>query len=390
MIAEQADIVVMDARRFEEYRTMSIPTGTSVPGGELVLRVQDLAPRPETTVIVNCAGRTRSIIGTQSLINAGIPNKVFALRNGTIGWTLAGLRLDHGAERRFPQLSDEARRLARERAQALAQRVGLRTIDPDTLARWRDRRDVTVYLLDVRTPEEFASGHLPGFRSAPGGQLVQATDEWVGVRHAHLVLFDDDGARATLAASWLIQMGWQNVFVVHGPIASDRETGSRPPQRPPLPAHGLPALSPQTLATDLAQWTVIDLAPSPRHAAGHIPGAWFAARARLTKALQNLPGAGPLLMTSWDGVLAQFAAGELRALTDRAIALLDGGTQAWDAAGLPLEQGITRAAHEVDDVYKRPYEGTDNAAGAMQAYLDWEFGLVAQLARDGTHGFQVL
>ncbi|MFC0242547.1 rhodanese-like domain-containing protein [Rhodopseudomonas telluris] len=390
LIADKADIVVLDSRRFEEYRTMSIPTGTSVPGGELVLRVQDLAPRPETTVIVNCAGRTRSIIGTQSLINAGIPNKVFALRNGTIGWTLAGLKLDHGAERRFPDLSEAAQRLARDRAQALAQRVGLTTIDRDTLARWRDRPDITLYLLDVRTPEEFAAGHLPGFRSAPGGQLVQATDEWVGVRHAHLVLFDDDGVRATLAASWLIQMGWRNVYVVQGPIDGARETGSRPPRRPRPPSHGLRTLTAQALASDLAQWTVIDLAPSPLYAAGHIPGAWFAARSRLSEALPQLPGEGPLLLTSWDGVLAQFAAGELQALTDRPIALLHGGTEAWEAAGLPLERGIARAAHAVDDVYKRPYEGTDNAAAAMQAYLDWEFGLVAQLERDGTHGFRVL
>jgi hypothetical protein len=42
------------------------------------------------------------------------------------------------------------------------------------------------------------------------------------------------------------------------------------------------------------------------------------------------------------------------------------------------------------DVYKRPYEGTDNGAQAMQAYLDWEYGLVAQLERDGTHGFHVI
>src|SRR3979490_2344053 len=104
LIAGQGDVVVLDSRRFEEYRTMSIPTGTSVPGGELVLRLHDLAPRPETTVIVNCAGRTRSIIGTQSLINAGIPNPVFALRNGTIGWTLAGLDLDRGAGPRFHEV----------------------------------------------------------------------------------------------------------------------------------------------------------------------------------------------------------------------------------------------------------------------------------------------
>ncbi len=49
-----------------------------------------------------------------------------------------------------------------------------------------------------------------------------------------------------------------------------------------------------------------------------------------------------------------------------------------------------RLAVERRDRYRRPYEGTDNSAEAMQAYLEWEYGLVDQLARDGTHGFRVL
>jgi rhodanese-related sulfurtransferase len=370
---------------------MSIPTGTSVPGGELVLRLQDLAPRPETTVIVNCAGRTRSIIGTQSLINAGIPNPVFALRNGTIGWTLAGLDLDRGAGRRFPKLSAEARAAALNRARALSERAGVRSVSRDTVEEWRrEPRGFTLILLDVRNPEEFEAGHLPGFRSAPGGQLVQATDEWVGVRHARLVLADDDGVRATLAASWLIQMGWRNVHVLDGGIAGDEfEIGPRPPRRPPFPAADALPLAPEALAAELDETVVVDLATSPRHIAGHVPGAWFVVRARRAGALHRLPAGRRLVLTSCDGTLARYAAADLAALTDRPVAVLAGGTRAWEAAGLPIERGLTRAADEVDDVYKRPYEGTDNAAAAMQAYLDWEFGLVEQLARDGTHGFEV-
>jgi rhodanese-related sulfurtransferase len=390
LIADKADVVVLDSRRFEEYRTMSIPTGTSVPGGELVLRLQDLAPRPETTVIVNCAGRTRSIIGTQSLINAGIPNKVFALRNGTIGWTLAGLELDRGAGRRFPRLSEAAHTTAVARAQALAQRAGVRAVDRATVEAWqRQPQDFSLFLLDVRNPEEFEAGHLPGFRSAPGGQLVQATDEWVGVRHARLVLADDDGVRATLAASWLIQMGWRDVHVLQGGIASDLETGPRPPRRPPLPTCAAELIAPQALAAMLDETLVIDFATSPRHAAGHVPGAWFVVRSRLSEAAQRLP-TGRLVLTSCDGALAHYAAADLIDRTDRPVAVLDGGTKAWEAAGLPIERGLVHCDEEVDDVYKRPYEGTDNAAAAMQAYLDWEFGLIDQLARDGTHGFQVL
>ncbi|MBW8714368.1 MAG: rhodanese-related sulfurtransferase, partial [Variovorax paradoxus] len=119
LVDAKANVVVLDARRFDEYQTMSIPSATSVPGAELVLRVRELAPDPSTQVIVNCAGRTRSIIGTQSLVNAGIPNPVAALRNGTIGWKLAGQVLDHGASRQAPAVVSQAHRT---QAQADAKR----------------------------------------------------------------------------------------------------------------------------------------------------------------------------------------------------------------------------------------------------------------------------
>ena len=103
------DMVVVDSRPFDEFQRVSIPSATNVPGAELVLRIRDIAPSPDTLVVVNCAGRTRSIIGAQSLINAGLPNKVVALRNGTMGWTLAGLMPDSGKTRRF---TDAVRRRA--------------------------------------------------------------------------------------------------------------------------------------------------------------------------------------------------------------------------------------------------------------------------------------
>lgn len=44
LVEGKASVVVLDARRFDEYQTMSIPSATSVPGAELVLRVRELAP----------------------------------------------------------------------------------------------------------------------------------------------------------------------------------------------------------------------------------------------------------------------------------------------------------------------------------------------------------
>jgi rhodanese-related sulfurtransferase len=388
LLDEAADVVVLDSRRFEEYRTMSIPSGISVPGGELVLRVADIVPSPDTLVIVNCAGRTRSIMGTQSLINAGIPNPVAALRNGTIGWTLAGQTLETGQTRRFAPVSEQGLAQARVAAADWAERVGVRIIDRATLDRWTAEADsATLYRLDVRTPEEYATSHPAGFLSAPGGQLVQATDEWIAVRGARIALFDDDGVRARMTASWMVQMGWHAVVVQTGALTGD-ETGQPAPHLPTFPAPHHP-ITARELAETQGSVTVLDLARSPLYRAGHIPGAWFIIPSRLADDIRALAGHGPLVLTSPDGILAQAFAAAAQAATDRTVRVLTGGTAAWTAAGLPLDRDPLWASPP-SDVYKRPYEGTDNAVEAMQGYIDWELGLVAQLANDGISNFRVV
>ena len=387
LIESKQDLVVLDVRRFEEYNTMSIPRGVSVPGAELVLRAREIAPDPNTTIIVNCAGRTRSIIGTQSLINAGLPNPIFALRNGSIGWTLAGQTLDTGQTRRFPEVSDQTAETARASAREVSYRAGVRRITPAVLAVLQQDQSRTLYMLDVRTPEEYGAGHIPGFVSAPGGQLVQETDVSAPVRGARIVLADDQGVRADMTASWLAQMGW-DVMVLDGGFDGPLDKGIRAPERPAAPAVETVTVGDVGALID-AGAVVVDLAANPVFKRGHIPGAWFAIRAQLMDALKRLPQADSYILTSPDGVLARFAAPELAALSGKAVRVLQGGTAAWTGAGLSLEAG-ERFANEPVDVYRRPYEGTDNAAEAMQAYLDWEYGLIAQLARDGTHGFYVI
>ncbi|KVP86055.1 sulfurtransferase [Burkholderia ubonensis] len=394
LIDARADVVIVDARRFDEYRTMNIPTSTSVPGAELVLRVRALAPDPATRVIVNCAGRTRSIIGTQSLINAGLPNPVAALRNGTIGWTLAGQALEHGAARRFPDEIDATLRAdARRAARKVAERAGVPRIAlADVAALAEPGR--TLYRFDVRTPEEYEAGHLPGFASAPGGQLVQETDHHAPVRGARIVLADDDGVRADMTASWLAQMGW-DVRVVEAGAQAFGETGLPPRDVPAAP--DVAEVSPATLAGWLREAApdeiaIVDVTASANYVKRHIPGAWFAVRAQLRDALAAIPAARRYVFTCGSSLLARFAAADARALLPASaqIVVLAGGTAAWIDAGLPVEAGDTRLASPRIDRYRRPYEGTDNAAAAMQAYLDWEFGLVEQLKRDGTHHFRVI
>ena len=274
LISSGADIAILDVRRFDEYATMNIPGSVSVPGAELVLRAGQAAPDPKTTIVVNCAGRTRSIIGTQSLINAGVPNKVVALRNGTIGWTLARHTLEHGSDRRGAIGAFDG---ATSNARDVAYRAGVRRLDMADFVALQAQTDRTLYCFDVRDAEEHRAGHLRGFRHYAGGQLVQEIDMAAPVRGARIVLTDDKTIRADMTASWLAQMGFE-VFVLDGGYDGALQTGA------------------------------------------------------------------PVLLPKPD------------------------------------------AAHR----YRRPYEGTDASEARMQAYLDWEFGLVEQLRRDGTHGFVVI
>jgi rhodanese-related sulfurtransferase len=383
-IARGDDLVILDVRRFEEYQVMSIPGASSVPGAELVLRASVAAPDPSTRIIVNCAGRTRGIIGTQSLIEAGIPNPVGALENGTIGWLLSGQTLEHGQSRQIAKPGGEAARLAREQARSVAYRAGVRGLSSQDLARLEQDGARTLYRFDVRTPGEYADGHPAGFRNAPGGQLVQEIDHFAPVRGGRIVLADSEGARAEMTAAWLAQLGW-DVYVLDDPGGLPAETGRWRPAAPPPPVAA--GISPGDLVALLPEATILDLAGSKAFRNAHIPGAWFVIRSRLADAAAKLDGAREVVLTSPDGILARFAAAEVSDLARCPVRVLEGGTAAWIAEGRPTASGWDTAISVADDVYKRPYEGVDSSPEAMRAYLDWEGGLVEQLARDGTHGF---
>ena len=189
------NFVIVDGRPFAEYRKMNIPGGICCPNGELALRIGDIVPDPKTKIVVNCAGRTRSIIGAQTLIDFGVANPVYALENGTQGWFA---RRTRARARREPALSRRSRapptrRARKARARALAEAHGVTFVTPREAKAWLADPSRTTYLLDVRTPRNSPRSAVPGFAHAPGGQLVQATDQWVGVKGARLVLIDDGG-----------------------------------------------------------------------------------------------------------------------------------------------------------------------------------------------------
>ena len=386
LIGEDADLVVLDSRPFDEYARVSIPGATNVPGAELVLRAREIAPSPDTMVVVNCAGRTRSIIGAQSLINAGLPNKVAALRNGTMGWGLAGLTCDRGKSRRAPRVSREQLGWAKRAARRVAQACGVESIDRARLDALRRDQSRTLYVFDVRDPAEYLAGHIAGAISAPGGQLVQATDQYIGTLGARVVLVDDLEVRAAMTGSWLRQMGFGDVFLL---AEAGNENGC--PATPVLENETRleTAIEAKTLADLVSRnaATVLDLSLSRNFLAGHIPGAWFAIRTRLKRALEKIAIETALVLTSEDGMLAALAVGEAVTLVDQPVRFLQGGNAAWQAAGQPFSTEAKMADEPIDQ-WRKPYERSGDVKAAMQEYLTWEVDLLPRIKRDGSLQFE--
>ena len=376
------DLAILDARPYAEYHEHTIPSAISVPGAELVLRAADVVPGPDTTIVVNCAGRTRSIIGCQSLINAGIPNRVYCLRNGTMGWKLAGFDVEYGATRTTGTCPNGDQ--AKARARALALELGVETVTPERLNAMKEDGARTVYLFDVRTPDAFARRHLPGARNAPGGQLVQAMDDYVAVRNSVVVLTDPLLLRAVMTASWLGQIAQCEALVLD-PAPTSSEVGVPHPSLHEL--RDLPVISVAGLAERLAAPDpplVLDLSTSVEHRAGHIPGAYWTVRGRDDAVKDALPTGGTIVLTGPNTALLRLAAPEIAAATGTELFMLDGGFAAWRSAGGKLETGLPRPIGPVDDVWYKPYELDDPAQerSAALAYLDWEVELTAKVAAD--------
>lgn len=331
------DLVVVDGRTPEEFHRMNIPRGMSVPNAELIYRIHDIAPSPETTVVVNCAGRTRSIIGAQTLINAGIPNKVVALRAGTMEWTLAGYELERGSAPSLPEISPDGLEKAEAAAATMAEVYGIQRVDLATINVWHEDGSRSLYLLDVRGQAEYEAGHLPGAVHAPGGQLVQATDAWAAAKGARIVLTDDTEVRAITTAHWLVQMGWEVAVLAGGIGDAGTETGM--PPRHIMGAEPIDTVTPQALAQALERgdMVAVDVDHSMDYRKGHLPSARWAIRPRLDALLPELPPGARVVLYSEHETRARLAAVDLKAMTDAPVSVLAGGREAWRAAGLPLE-----------------------------------------------------
>ena len=375
---------VIDCRPFGEFQRGCIPGAVNCPGVELLKHFPELDATD--TAVVNCAGRTRGLLAAQTLVDFGFTSKTVALRDGTMGWELAGHALEAGATRTLS--SPMATR--RNAAESIRRQFAIQLLDSETLALWRTDRTRTTYLFDIRQASEYQAGHIPGARHVAGGQLVQNLDQHVATLGARIVLSDDDGIRATAVALWPRRMGWREVAVIAGGAgAAGVEVG---PERAitTVPADAA-YVSAQTLKAllDRGKVLVIDLATSRDYRNGHIPDAWFVVRSRLQRMLGSLPRAETVVLTSEDGILAAFASKDEVAF-EGAVRVLEGGTASWRQAGYALSKSLDRFIDEADDVLLKPSELNEGRDAAMREYLSGTQGLLEKVRRDGTLHFAAL
>lgn len=383
---EGRNILLFDVRTPEEYHEACIPGSTSGPSFDIARHAAELR-KHDGPVVVHCAGRTRSLIAAQTLRELGVKQAV-ALRNGTMGWLLAGAEVERGAQRALDEPSPENLAYARNASQSLAAAEQVVSVDAATLAAWLNDSD-NLYVIDVRQRAEYTAAHIPGAEWVPGGQIVQRADDFLPVRSARIVLVDDDETRANLSAVWLKRMGFAQASVLAGGMAAWQAAGHRVatgrtrahPAGWDTAYRSVRSITPSDAHDMLSAGglRIVDVDTSAHFNKGHLPGAQWLPRGWLEASVADaVPDrAAPLLVTCSAGLQAVFAARTLQQLGYENVHVLDGGTRAWQQAGHALEAGTLPPQ---DDILLPPYQRGEQA---MRDYLAWEIELAEG---EGGHG----
>ncbi len=377
--------LLFDARPPAEYAKMRIPGALCLPNGELAHRFPAAVSDAAIPVVVTCAGRTRSLVGVLGLQLAGITSPIHALENGTQGWVLAGHALERGNQAAcYPSLSPSQARQTRERADRVLAAQGIDSVDARDVQRWREEPGRTTYLFDLRSPEEIANDPAPAFVPALSGQLVQAADQWIGVRHARLVLLDDLGLRGAIAAFWLRQLGFE-VAVVR---VDDTVRALVPHRAVPAPERiacidAAEALARHARGTAL----LLDVRGSAACREARLAGVPWGVRPRLDRLA--LERSLPVYLVG-EGEVAALAARECRRLGHPDVSLVAGGVDALVDAGATLSRdGNDPGAEESIDFLWFVHDRHDGNLAASRRYLAWEQGLVEQLDDEERAEFRI-
>ena len=377
-LKQDKQLYIFDTRSEPEFQTAHLPGAYCAPGGQLALIAPEVVQDKTRTIVTNCAGRTRSLLGAHVLQRMGFTN-VYALKGGTGAWRIAGHteELEKGDGAPLPRLSEAAITACKQFAEQVAREDGIPSITPQELHA-RQAAGELLYLLDVRLLDEYQAGHLPGAHFCPGTQIALLVECLVGVKNASIITMCADRARAIIAASLLKGAGYPNVSVLDGGITAWTAAGfslkSGAPQEidygqpvwmarllqglpaevepQALPVPGLAkanaqaeALSVQALQAKLSAGerpVLLDVRSAGDFATAHVPGARWLSRGKLDLQIeQEAPDKStPVVLMCRKGDLSPLSVSTVKAMSYKRVIVLQGGFNAWQAAGLPTERGL--------------------------------------------------
>ena len=363
-------MILLDARPMDEHTDHCIPGSISCPTAELIYRTAELPIDEGTQVVVHCAGRTRSIVGAQTLIDSGVIPNAVSLENGTPAWLFAGQELETGDGRTLPEPGAEGLKAARQVAERLRVEWKIPLLRSEEIGEWQNLPG-TRYVLDIRSEEEYLAGHVRDSRHIAGGQLIQTTECHLVVQNAHILLIDDDGVRAATTAVWLRRMGWQNVVVC-----------KITPEKPGLDAGHLPALCFDDVALISIDETAIslqagsavlcDIRSSVDYRRGHVAGAGYLSRARIDQDASQLPVGKDIILMADDQAYAELISRDLKRL-GHTVYQLDADLNAWIAADQPIATGLNWLISSPIDTYLLAADFDDQTVAnrISRAYESW-------------------
>ena len=376
-IERGTELIIIDSRPKVEYERGNIPSSIDAPGGQMLRCFDDIVASKNALVVVNCMSRTRGILGALSLIEAGVPNRVVNLRDGTRGWQLAGFELEVGARRYAQEPSIATLAVARQRALDLLARAQIPVIDGNTLREWQSEPARTTYLFDLRGEAQYYAGHLPAAVNSPESKIVMNPGGYFATLNARIVLTDGDLVRASVAAIWLAQMGWGEVAVVETDVSHEGLEVGPSSERP---GHAQTVVAGYGLEVEqvdawlrVGDGRVIDVGDSASYAAAHIPGASWNTRTDLIAAYrESRLDSARVLLTSEDGRVAALAARDLRAHGAREVTFVEGGIAALRESTVRLTDLAPAFDSPRDDLFLTSSERPGDVEQNVRDYLAWE------------------
>jgi len=409
------DGVIIDCRPTREHVFSHIPGAIHIPGGDIFQKLEQVTGNENRPVVVHCGGRTRGIIAAQGVVNAGFRNPVQVLTNGTMGWHLCGYELEHGMNAApVDEKSNNAAGGSSPIYENKLESLNVTELDLAALQEMiADRDKRSVFVFDLR-PQDAPGANTSVARHVTAGQLLQATDQFVGVRGARVVLVDDDVVRAKITASWLQQMGWRDAYT----HMIEADTGKilnaiAPKENAYTNVERIDVAKSKKLVKQ-GNATIIDVSQSHEYLAGHIPGAGFCPRGQLPKIIAGLQDSFEIFIITAKNLELSLAAANDMLAENLKILALENGNDAWTAVGENLSigaerllgqtpwlnEGFARAVEEkrglvkyfVDWELERFFDPvkTESIDDAMKKYLKWEIDLVEDWKRDPSLKFKRL